>query len=152
MLLQSCQQHRTAYLMSMTWLTTTLGWDAFPSATSYRKSLKSQITASALCQPFFTPAGFGTFRKINSDQLSLSLDAIKISNSTKINLLIWAGKFSFSDDVKQHKQQPRSTETNKHRHTDNILFNKLVAPQILFSYFTNSFRAVLTNTDKETHL
>lgn len=42
---------------------------------SYRKSLKSQITASALCQPFFTPAGFGTYSKINSDHLSVTLCA-----------------------------------------------------------------------------
>lgn len=49
-----------SHLMSMTWLTTTLGWVAFPSPSSYRNSLKSHTTAMALCQPFFTPVGLGT--------------------------------------------------------------------------------------------
>lgn len=56
------------YLMSITWLTTTLGWEAFPSAISYRKSLKSQTTASALCHPFFTPAGLGILDRQTNKQ------------------------------------------------------------------------------------
>lgn len=54
---------RLPHLMSMTWLTTTPGWAAFPSPSSYRKSLKSQTTAQTLCQPFFTPVGFGTWKR-----------------------------------------------------------------------------------------
>lgn len=87
-------EQQKAYLMSMTWLTITLGWDAFPSAISYRKSLKSQITASALCQPFFTPAGFGTFSKINSDQFFKSLCSQK-SNRQYKNQFFHLGRQTF---------------------------------------------------------
>lgn len=47
-------------LMSITWFTVTPGWAALPSGRSYKKSLKSQTTAMALCHPFFTPNGLGT--------------------------------------------------------------------------------------------
>lgn len=35
------------------------------------------------------------------------------------------------------------------RQTGNILLNKLIASQILFSHITNSFRAVLTNMEEK---
>lgn len=62
-----------AHLMSMTWLTMTPGWAPFPSPSSYRKSLKSQTTAQTLCQPLFTPVGFGTWKR----QLNLHFKAAK---------------------------------------------------------------------------
>lgn len=51
------------HLMSMTWLTITPGCAPFPSPSSYRKSLKSHTTAQTLCQPLFTPVGFGIWKR-----------------------------------------------------------------------------------------
>lgn len=72
------------YLMSMTWLTTTLGCDSFPSPSSYRKSLKSHTTAMARCQPFFTPVGLGTCSRRSDEEEEEPKSVLKPSHARRV--------------------------------------------------------------------
>lgn len=80
-----CVNKGFTHLMSMTWLTATLGWLVLPSHSSYRKSLKSHTTARALCQPFFTPVGFGTWLR-QDDQESGQHTSAYMNEFTSLHL------------------------------------------------------------------